>query len=66
MTSEEERLKRRKRRQDHIIKDLHSPKYRQRKLPKKRRDKNERYPDEDIRLFHKRMSSDVVDEFDMD
>jgi hypothetical protein len=38
MTSLEEREKRRKKmRRDAIKRDLHSPKYRQRKLPKKRK-----------------------------
>lgn len=37
MTSPEEKEKKRKRMQHHVIKDLHSPKYRQRKLPKRRK-----------------------------
>lgn len=67
MTNEEEREKKRKRIRNHIAKDLHSPKYRQRKLPKKRKGgRNDRQTDEDIRLLHKHMSIDVVDDFDGD
>lgn len=67
MTNEEEREKRRKRIRNHIAKDLHSPKYHQRKLPKKRKgNRHDRQTDEDIRLLHKHMSTDVVDDFDGD
>lgn len=67
MTNEEEREKRRKRIRNHIVKDLHSPKYHQRKLPKKRKgNRHDRQADEDIRLLHKHMSIDVVDDFDGD
>ena len=49
MTSEEERLKRRKRMKNHITKDLHSPKYHQRKLPKKRKGgRNDRPTSKDL------------------
>lgn len=67
MTNEEEREKKRKRIRNHIVKDLHSPKYHQRKLPKKRKgNRHDRQTDEDIRLLHKHMSIDVVDDFDGD
>lgn len=50
MTSLEEREKRRKKiKRDIIKKDLHTPKYRQRKLPKKRKGgRHDRHSDEDL------------------
>lgn len=50
MTSNEEREKRRdKRKRDAIARDLHSTKYRQRKMPKRRKGgKHDRQTDEDL------------------
>jgi hypothetical protein len=67
MTSEEERLKRRKRRQDHIVKDLHSPKYHQRKLPRKRKGgRHDRQTDEDLHMDDGDLRHSMDDDFDWD